>query len=170
MAENKKTVKVKVYELANRLRLKIGRDPKSQEEGYIAEEAIAEADKLIEALCAQCPATISAHLETLNGVWAKMRDMQEGAERESLTEQVFTISHEIKDVASMCGFTLIAYFAESLRDYIDRTELNLKAQRVIVQAHIDAMNTTHKQGLKDEGGPLADELKALVKIAVDKYK
>ena len=169
MAKNSETVKVKVYNLANRLRRKLGQDAKGPE-GQIAAAAIAEADKLIEALCQQCPTTIAGHLESLGAFWLAMRDMPQGPERDELAKKIFTVAHEIKDVSSMCNYTLISYFAESLRDYIDRTELNVKAQRVIVQAHIDAMQTSHRQGLKDDGGPLADELKALVKIAVDKYR
>ena len=169
MAKNNDSMKVRVYKLANRLRRKLGQESKNTE-GQIDEAAIAEADKLIEVLCAQCPATIAGHLENINIHWAKMRDMPESPERDELAQGIFTLAHEIKDVASMCSYMLVSYFAESLRDYISKTELNVKAQRVIVQAHIDAMQTCHRQGLKDDGGPLADELKSLVKLAVDKYK
>lgn len=169
MTKNNDAKKIKVFNLVNRIKRKLGRDPKSKVPGFIAPEAIAEADKLIEILCADCPKTIAAQLAELDKFWVKMRDTPEGPERTALTENIFTVAHEIKDIAGMCGFSLIAYFAESLRDYIDKAEPNVKAQKVIVQAHIDAMNTTHKQGLKADGGPLSDELKSLVKIAIKKY-
>ena len=81
MAKNSESVQVKIYKLANRLRRKLGQESKNTE-GQIDEAAIAEADKLIEVLCAQCPATIAGHLESINIHWAKMRDMPESPERE----------------------------------------------------------------------------------------
>ena len=69
----------------------------------------------------------------------------------------------------MCGYGLIAYFAESLRDYIARTDLNLKAQVVIIQAHLDAMQMCHRKGFRTDAGPEAEELKKMVKMAIDKY-
>jgi uncharacterized protein YjaZ len=109
------------------------------------------------------------HLMQLDALWAEMRDMQDNEKRDELSKQIFTVSHEIKDIGSMCGYELIAYFAESLRDYISLAEPSLKAQRVIVQAHIDAMNVTHKRGIKSDGGPIADELKGMVRVAIEKY-
>ena len=161
--------KIKVYNLINNLKRKLGRDPDAKSKGFIAPEAIADADKIIEVLCRNCPQTIAGQLEALDKVWDRMKVLPESEERKKCAEEIFTIAHEIKDISAMCGYTLAAYFGESLRDYIELTNLSMKAQQVIVQAHIDAMQTTHKKGLKDDGGPLAEELKRLVKIAVEKY-
>ena len=68
-----------------------------------------------------------------------------------------------------CSSSLIAYFAESLRDYIAQTQLSLDAQRVIIQAHLDAMQAAHHRNLKENGGSVAEELKAAVKKAIEKY-
>ena len=89
--------------------------------------------------------------------------------RQEKSEEIFTLSHEIKDIASLCGYALTAHFAESLRDYIAETALNLKNQKVIIQAHIDALTIVHKQNIKEDGGPAAEELKKMVKIAIEKY-
>lgn len=162
--------KMKVFKMANRLKVKMGLDPKDETPGFIAPEAIEEADRLIEALCEECSTTISGHLENLATLWKNMRDMEETPAREKLASEIFTVAHEIKDIGAMCGYNLVAHFAESLRDYIGETELNLTAQRVIIQAHLDAMQTVHRNGLKDDAGPVAEELKKAVKIAIDKYR
>lgn len=162
--------KVEMFKMSNRLRMKIGCDPKAEEEGFLDPEALEEADALIEDLCKECPAAIAGHLETLADLWGRMRDMGDGPERSELAREIFTVSHEIKDFGAMCGYDLVAHFAESLRDYIGQTELNLTAQRVIIQAHLDAMQTVHRAGLKDNAGPVAEELKKAVKIAIDKYR
>lgn len=165
-----KGVKVEVFRLANHLKSKLGFRFKDQEgEGFLAPEAIMEADGLIAALCAECPKTIAGHLEGLSSLWLKMRDMKQSQERDELSSQIFTLAHEIKDVGSMCGFDLVAYFAESLRDYIARTELSLEAQRVIIQAHVDAIQAVSRLGLQKEGGTEAEELKKVVKIAISRY-
>ncbi len=160
---------VRVFNIVNRLKMKLGRQAKDDTPGYLDPDLVQEADDLIEVLCKECPATIGGYLADITALWTEMRDMPESPEREELGKEIFTLAHEIKDIGSMCGYDLAAYFAESLRDYIAKTELQLEAQRVIIQAHMDAINAVHKQGLKDEGGPLADELKAVVKIAIDKY-
>lgn len=164
-------MKVEIYKLTNRLKGLMGaRFQNQKEEGFLAPESIEAADKIIQEMCADCPERIAAHLEKLSTLWGQMKAMEGSPKREEISEQIFTLSHEIKDMGAMCGFALIAYFAESLRDYIGRTDLNLKAQVVIIQAHVDAMQIVHRQGYKAEAGPEAEELKKMVRVAIDKYK
>ncbi len=164
-------VKVELFKLKNRLKDKLGMQHSGRDDGpgHIDPEAIAEADRMIEKLCEECPATIAAHLEDMQGLWNEMKDMPRSTERDELSQKIFTISHEIKDLGSMCGYTLAAYFAESLRDFIGQTEMKLEAQRVIIQAHVDALHVVIKQDMKDADDSAANELKTMVKIAVDKY-
>ncbi len=159
---------VEIYNRINRLKAKLGRE-KDDRPGHIDEKAIEEADAMIVALCAECPNAIGGYLSELGKLWEEMRDMPESKERENTSRAIFTLAHEIKDIGSMCGYDLTAYFAESLRDYIHETELNMEAQRVIIQAHLDAMQVAFKQGTEEADGPMADELKKVVKIAIDKY-
>ncbi len=158
-----------LFKIKNYLIQKIGFNHPSPEDGEIDPESIEKADKMIDKLCEHCLDSIGANLEELNKRWVKMRDMPVSEERTELGKEIFTFSHEIKDIASLCGYSLCAYFAESLRDYIEKTEPNLKNQRIIIQAHIDAMTVVHKQDLKEDGGPAAEELKKMVKVAIEKY-
>ena len=163
-------IKVEIYKLANHLKAKLGMRFQSQTSGYLAPEAIAEIDRMVENLCLECPEKIGAHLESLSVLWGKMRDMADSQERKDISQKVFILAHEIKDIGAMCGYELIAYFAESLRDYIGGAELNIHAQKVIIQAHVDAMQAVHRMGIKNETGPEAEELKKMVKIAIDKFR
>lgn len=162
-------IKIEIYKLANRLKMRLGARYQDQGPGFLAAESIEEADKLLEALSANCPEMINKHLEKLATLWAQMREMPTSEERNQISQEIFTIAHEIKDLALMAHLELIAYFAESLRDYIDRTDLNLKAQVVIIQAHVDALQIANRQGFAKEPGAAADELKKMVKMAIDKY-
>jgi hypothetical protein len=162
-------LKVEIYKLANRLKERLGSRYKDQEEGFIAPEAIEEADKLISNLCVNCPKTISGHLDTLGQLWDRMRALPQSDERAALSGEIFTLAHEIKDVGAMCGYDLLSYFAESLRDYIGRTELNIEAQMIIIQTHIDTMQMVHRRGIKKDESTEAEELKRLVRHAIEKY-
>lgn len=161
-------IRVEIYKIANRLKKKLGIRTTDDAPGVIDPGAIGEADKLIEALCEQCPATIGKELTNLSSLWDEMKDMPDSVDRHRLAQQIFTIAHEIKDLGSLCGYNLAAYFAESLRDYIIQTELSLEAQRVIIQAHVDALSVVHKQEI-GEDDDAAEELKKMVKVAIAKY-
>lgn len=161
---------IELIYLPNRLMEKLGLIKQNDEQaGQVDPKAIAEAERMVENLKKECPAAITGFLEELTNVWIKMRDLGECEEREQLSERAFTLAHEIKDLAALSEAHLTAYFAESLRDYIGETELNLVAQRVIIQAHVDAMTVVNTQGLTEGEGALAEELKQMVKIAIDKY-
>lgn len=162
---------VEIYKMRNSLKDKLGalRIHKNEDEGHLAEEQIDEANALIADLCANCINDIGANLDKLNAAWKEMQDLPNGDAREEKSQEIFTHAHEIKDIASLCGYTLAAHFAESLRDYIAETALNLKNQRIIIQAHIDALSVVHKGDLKEDGGPAAEELKKMVKVAIQKY-
>lgn len=162
-------ITVEVFRIANSLKDKLGMRAKGDGPGFIAPEAIAEADKLIAELCKECPLTLNGYMDQIGALWREMRELPSSMEREKLAQQIFMLAHEIKDVGQMCGYTLAAYFAESLRDYIERTELSLEAQRVIIQAHVDAITVVLKMGMREDGGAQAEELKKMVKVAVDKY-
>ncbi len=166
--DNQKNIHVKLYKLGNRLKSKMGLE-KNKKEGFIDPDAIKEADGIIADLCITSSDTITENLKILTVLWDEMKDMPAGDARVDLSNQVFTLAHEIKDIGSMCGHDVVAYFAESLRDFIHSSSLSVNAQRVIVRAHMDAMQATHKAGVKNEGGQMSEELKMAVKKAIEKY-
>jgi len=155
--------------MANHLKNRLGARYQNQDEGFIAPELVAEADQAIVDCCKQCQTTITAQLESLATLWIRMKDMSQGDGREQIARQIFTLSHEIKDVSALCGYQLTSHFAESLRDYINKTELNIQAQVVIIQAHMDALMIVNKQGYKKDAGPESEELKKMVARAIAKY-
>jgi hypothetical protein len=168
---SKKPYTIEVFKIRALLKDKLGalRINKNDDAGYIAEDKVEEADALIGEACRTSHDDIGKILDQLTLCWKEMQDFPAGGKREDKAHEIFTLSHEIKDIGSLCGYSLAAYFAESLRDYIAETNLNLKNQRIITQAHIDALTVVHKNNLKADGGPAAEELKKMVKVAIDKY-
>jgi len=167
--ENEDDIKIYKHH-GNPLKDKLGTRIPTNEGGHLDPDDIAKTDKIIADMCEGCVDVIGGFLEKLSTVWEEMKVLPESLEREEKAKDIFTLSHEIKDIASLCGYTLSAHFAESLRDYIEETVLNLKNQKIIIQAHIDAMNTVHRAGIKVDAGPAAEELKKIVKIAINRYK
>lgn len=168
-SDKKKEGDVQVYNRINRLKAKAGGNPNDDREGQLQPGMIERADELIADFCEDCDTVVRAALNQLSAKWREMADMDKSSTRDRLAQEIFTLAHEVKDVAGLCGYTLMSEFGESLRDYIAETTLELDAQRVIVQAHVDAMNAAFRDNIRDEGGPAAQELKALVKVAIDKY-
>lgn len=160
---------IEVYKRMNRLKIKAGADPNQQVEGMISPEKIRQADELVTDFCKDCPKMVSGVLDKLNTKWRIMSEAVDGEDRDAMAEEMFTLAHEIKDVAGLCGYVLMSDFAESLRDYVVEKTLNPEAQRVIIQAHVDVMNQAYKKNVKDDGGPVAAELKDAVRVAIDKY-
>ena len=168
--EQDEDAKISVYKhRQNPLKSKLGARIQTNEDGHLAPKNIEEADKLIAKMCVGCEDNIAQQLEQISIVWADMQKTENADLRDEKAREIFTYAHEIKDIGALCGYALAAHFAESLRDYISETAMNLKNQRIIIQAHIDAMNAVHKGKLKEDGGPVADELKKMVKIAIEKY-
>ena len=161
---------IEMYKLVNHLKRRMGPQFEKQDTGFLPPEAIEEADKLIATLCETSSDTMTALYAQLNAEWDKMRQLDPSVEREIAAQKIFTIAHEIKDIGAMCGYELAAHFGESLRDYIALTELNIKAQVVIIQAHMDALHIVIRQNIKTDAGPKAEELKRMVKMAIDKYR
>lgn len=168
-AEGEKDIKVEIFRLANHLKARMGARFMKQETGFLDPQAIAEADKAITELCETSPQTMAKLMADLMAAWEEMRVMDESPARHESAQNIFTRAHEIKDIGATCGYELAAYFAESLRDYIGKTTLNIQAQVIIVQAHLDALQYVIGNDLKDDAGPKAEDLKRMVKIAIEKY-
>lgn len=169
MNEDKPKIEIITQE-HNSLKSKLGGlRLKTNEPGELAPEQIDKVDALIVKMCETCEEKIGDQLSIISALWGQMQHAQTSEERDNYAEKIFTASHEIKDIGSHCGYTLAAHFAESLRDYITEIALNIKHQKIIIEAHINAMTVVHKQGIKNDAGPAAEELKKMVKVAIEKY-
>lgn len=161
---------VEMFQRINRLKGKAGGDPNSEKTGSIDPEAIAQADEFIKEFCADCPTLMKEVLDKLKIKWEEMKTAGSSAASDPIAQEIFTLAHEVKDVAGLCGYGLMSEFAESLRDYVVETDLDHDAKKVIIQAHVDVINVAFKQNMMDHGGDAADELKDSLKKAIARYK
>ena len=160
---------IRVIKTINHLKTKSGASESNSTPGILPSDSIMAADRVIQDMCDTCYDTIDEHVRNLPEIWERILKSKAGIEREELNQELLVLAHEIKDVASMCGYALNAYFAESLRDYVAKTDFKVDEQQVIIQAHIDAIIAVHKQKIKEDGGPVAEELKHMVKVAIEKH-
>lgn len=153
----------------NLLKNKAGARSNMKLDGFIDNKKVEAAEELITKVCMNSEHELKKQIKKLTDLWNCIQEMPTGNERKEKTKGIFTLAHEIKDIGALCGYSLIAHFAESLRDYIDEATINVKNQRIIIQAHVDALSTVLKTGVSDETDPIAKELKEKVKIAIEKY-
>lgn len=167
MSDSKKE-KMKIYNRANRLKEKLSASNPNAP-GKVDDTAMDEAERMIEVLCQAYGENIEGLLANIEAKWCDIRDMARSEEREQKALELFTLAHEVKDVSAQCGYELMAYFAEHLRDYVTHTDYSFEAQKVITQACVDSMKVVHKLELKTDGGEQAEELKKVLKQAIDKF-
>ena len=141
--------------------------------GQIDPKAIEAADAVVAQAVVEGKERLAEVIDRLTKAWITLRDMPAGAPEDKAREArsaVFFLAHEIKDMAALCGYDLIAEFAESLRDYIDRATLDMDARRVIVQAHVDTLAAALRAGVVGGGDAMAQQLKAAIRAAIEKYR
>lgn len=161
------------YHRANRLKLRVGGNLTDHSAGRLDPKAIEAADQIVKEAAKKSGEQIVEVIENLSRAWSELRDLQEAGadEREIIRAQknVFYLAHDVKDKASLCGYSLITDFAESLRDFIERIDLDMGARRIIVQAHVDTLSLAIKSKIFDKGNPMASQLWDAVQVAIEKH-
>jgi hypothetical protein len=163
---------VEHFHRVNRLKLRVGGTLTDHAPGQIDPKAVRAADAIVAEAARGGKDEIGQMLGRLAAAWVALRDLPPDAPSEArrkAQEAVFLFSHEIKDMAALCRYSLITDFAESLRDYIERAELGVEARRVIVQAHVDTLNAALRSGITGSDHPMARQLWQAIRAAIAKY-
>lgn len=169
MSKSDEDVDVEVYNRVNRLKLKAGAGL-NEGPGKLDPEAVKRADSVVIKMSSLYPAEIKNMLTVLTREWEEVKALPEGGDRTGHAEKLSNTANQIKDLGTTFGYNLMGYFGESLRDYILETDLSRKEHFIIVQAHIDVMMVAFRENLKDDdGGAMAEELKKMVHVAIEKY-
>lgn len=170
MSSSSEDPKVEVYNRINKLKLKAGA-ALNDGPGKLDKEAVSRADSVVMKMSSLYPTEIKNMLAGLNKEWAQLKEMgPDSKEKTRQVEKLSNTANHIKDLGTTFGYNLMGYFGESLRDFILKTDLTMQEHLTIVQAHIDVMGVAFRENLKDDdGGPLAEELKMMVKAAIKKY-
>jgi len=162
---------VEIIHRRNRIKEKIADDPQNLSTvGFIDPAAIARADSLIENSGQAYQKELDDSLASLATLWQQARAEHGSSGAKECLDNIHRTANFIKDIASTYHYDLMAYFAESLRDFIDTIDLNNAAHDTIIDAHFKTMKIAGQHGLRDENSPQAQELKKIVALAITKHK
>ena len=160
---------IEMYHRLNLLKEKAGGDPKGGL-GQIDPKAVSRADTVIMDMASLYPDEIKNMLNALNKEWTDLKGMDDADKKAKQIEKLSNTANQIKDLGTTFGYNLMGYFGESLRDFILKSDLSMEEHYTIVQAHIDVMGVAFRENLKDDDGGLqAEELKKMVRVAIEKY-
>lgn len=166
--KNSEDNKIQVYKRLNKLKLKAGLGLDDNKVGVIDRNAIYRSQNIIDQKEAEYSLTVKEILEKLTAVWEELKDSG-GEQRESIIDQIYNYSNNIKDLTATYRHDLMHHFSLSLRNFCEKIDVNKEEHHIIVDAHIDVMWITFKEKLRTEAGPKAEELKEIVAKAIEKY-
>ncbi len=160
---------VKIFHRFNKLKLKAGGDPKDSRGGFIDINAVKKAQQSIDVSENLYKQEVKAVLKDIDVVWADIKNETEKDILRKGIDSLYNQAHNAKDIAETYHYDLMAFFAQSLRDFCKKIDVKNKAHHVIVKAHMDVMAVTYKTNLKDQSSPEAEELKRVLAKAIQKY-
>lgn len=158
---------VEVFHRVNRLKMKAGAAP-GDAPIKLDPNAIERAETVIETKAKLYPDEIKTVLDNLQTAWQTIQKT-EGEQQEKAIEDLYHTANQAKDLAATFGYSLMQHFGLSLREFTEKIQPDQSEHKIIVQAHINVMNVTLKENIKDDGGKKAAELKAIVQQAIEKY-
>jgi len=161
--------KVKIMHRLNRLKLKAGIPIDDDRLGYIDPAAIKKAQAAINSQEGAYAGEVEEILVRLDSTWEDLKKEKNEKNVKRMVSELYNFANNVKDMADTFEYGLMGHFGESLREFCEKIDVSKDAHHVIVQAHIDVMWVAFKHNIKDEGGPQAGELKAMLTRAIEKH-
>ncbi|MBV6631695.1 MAG: hypothetical protein KI792_01535 [Alphaproteobacteria bacterium] len=88
----------------------------------------------------------------------------------ALIQEIAMTAREVKGEAATFNFPLLSHFGDGLFKFTDgMSDLSTK-RLAVVQAHVDAMSAVLSHNMRGEGGPVGQQLKKGLDIAIEKFK
>ncbi|MCB1531940.1 MAG: hypothetical protein KDJ35_03625 [Alphaproteobacteria bacterium] len=159
---------IEIFHRINKLKKKAGLSLTSGKKGVVDPNAVARAQETIDEKEREYPPTVKELIGQITTIWKSIKDMPEEEQKQAL-ETLYHLSNNIKDITETYDHNLMHHFALSLRDFCEIIDLGKPQHSVIVQAHLDVMLVTFEEKLKSDETAQAEELKNIVKIAIEKY-
>ena len=166
---SKKSSKVKIFHRINKLKLKAGAAPSDKRAGFIDQRAIDKAQAAIDSKEDSYSSEIEAVIVRVDSSWEDLKNEKDIKKHKKLTSALYNYANNVKDIAETFKYELMGHFGKSLRDFCEKLDVSKDEHHVIVQAHIDVMWIAFQQNIKDHGGPVAEELKAIVAKAIEQH-
>jgi hypothetical protein len=150
--------KAEIIQVPNTLRAKVG-----GRLGAIDAEAIAKAEAALADLSSQFGDWLLDEVKKLEDVQVEIK---ESGYTSHLSEQLFYRAHDLKGLGTTYGYPLITRIAGSLCKMMDDNQKRENIQKVLVDAHLDAIRAAVRDQIKEDTHPvgkiLAETLEARV--------
>lgn len=160
---------VEIFHRINKLKKKAGIPLTSNKKGVVDPNAIARAQGVIDDKESEYPPTVRDLIEQISSIWAGLKNTENEDERTQAIDTIYHLSNNIKDITETYDHNLMHHFSLSLRDFCKKIDIDKPEHETIVKAHLDVMNVTFEEKLKSDQTAQAEELKNIVKIAIEKY-
>ena len=155
---------VKMFHRVNKLKMKAGGDSEAGA-GFIDKASIRRAQAAIDDKNDSYGDEIQTMLTDMEGIWkAVLADNDE-----DMCTALYHKANHIKDLAETYNYELMHYFGKSLREFIEKLDVNKKPHQIIVRAHIDVMWVVYDEKIKENDDEKAQELKEIVIKAIEKH-
>ncbi len=169
MNNSSETEKIKIWYRLNFLKMKAGGDLNDESVGYIAPLAVRQAQAVINDQEKHYYDETEALIQNLEQTWSQILESESEADTEILQRIFINYAHNVKDVARTFQYDLMADFGESLYNFCTKMTIRTDAQKAIIEAHLKVIRMTFKTHIKESIGEQAEELKSLLKIAIEKH-
>jgi hypothetical protein len=158
--------KIEVFERVNRVKIRMGLNPKDTRMGALDPLNIKKAASFLAQETNHYTKVIETALVQLNRQWDvfKMGDRSDHSR-----EILFLAAHELKDIAGFSGHHAICAFSESLRDYIEETIFDKEEHLVIAEAYINMIKLSLVKNIQDTQAPEFKEIRTMLQTAIEKY-
>ena len=167
MSDQKENPKVQVFHRVNRLKIKAGSTVDGPPVKF-SKERLKNPELFMEKHTENYDEEIENVLNDLEKAWTHfLSDDQQTVDKGRDT--LYHKANHAKDLAATCNYPLMQHFGLSLREFVENIDPSLKEHQTIVRAHLDVMWTTKKEDIRGHGGEKAEELKDVVKVAIERF-
>lgn len=156
---------VKIIYNANKLKDKVmGRG--SKDNAYFPLKSILDAEKEQFSLD---PEIINSEMESLvsnaSSLWKTLKTNEQG--RAHIQTMLSIYVNRIIDLSLTFSYDLMVHFAKSFKIFLEEIDLKNPVHVIIAQAHIDVINLAHKNKIRTQDNPLAQDLMKTLQKAVE---
>lgn len=158
--------KAQIIQVPNTLRAKVG-----GKMGTLDQAAITKAEEALASLSGQFEDWLGEEIDKLEAAQETVR--KNGYTPEN-AEALYFRCHDLKGLGTTYGYPLITRMAGSICKMLDDVEIRMKAPRLLVDAHLDAIRAVVRDKIKEDTHPvgkiLAETLESRVRDHLDKLK
>lgn len=158
--------KAEIIQVPNTLRAKVG-----GKLAAIDPNLVEKAEAALSSLSENFGDWLSDEVEKLEAAQTRIR--KEGYTTET-AEALYFRCHDLKGLGTTYGYPIVTRLAGSACKMFDDPEVRMKAPRLLIDAHIDAIRAAVRGGIREENNPtgrlLAEALEARVREFLDSLK